>query len=560
MPTPIRLRPGAHAAPVGGGLLITGRGTTRLVRGDAAVLDAVWLRMLPAFHRGTDPARLAGLSSVAAAIIGALDSAGLLLPVDPSWPDHPTLEYLASVAEEPFEAWSRFRALKVSVVGTGPAALAAERALLSFGLAEAELRAADPDVVITVDDAAPVRAGTAWIGIASCGERVVVGPLRTVEGGSALDDALAMLGARPAPTSPVAARLAGNLAAADVLAFGAGLAEAYRWRASVVHVDGARVESVLVTTPGARPLSAEAAPGAAVGPLVAPSPVVDLATSVEVAQSRLLDGRVVLAFGADADEAGENVSLAAARCFVPEEVGGLWHADGTPEPGVGDAVAAAGTSTDGFLRDALLRILSTRISDLTCFTAPRTVVLAGLPATLAPDVAFFGRLGIPLTVAVSELRGAPEAFAAVTVSTYGRLLGFGCGGDEESALLGAFRQATLVVQRGADPCPTRADDGKWDPGPVLDALAASGTPLVTGRWTGAPTTALPAILGWAGLAGLAGGGASARTSSEAVAGATTAATTDATTAPAIEPANTPTTGPTTKPTVEPTIEPTTEED
>lgn len=524
MPTPIRLRPGVHAAPVAGGLLITGRGTTRLVRGDAAVLDAVWLRMLPAFHRGTDPVRLSGLSAVAAAIIEALESAGLLLPVDPAWPDDPTLEYLASVADRPLAAWTWFRALRVSVVGGGPAAVAAERALLGFGLPASQLGAADPDVVITVDAAGPPPEGVAWVGIAACGERVVVGPVRTGKGALSLDDAMVMLGARPAATSPVALRLAGNLAAADVLAFGAGLADGYRWRASVVHVDGARVERVLVATAGARALGelrsgGESTPDVAVeaeaaGPLGAPMAVADVAGPFEALQSRLLDGRVVVAFGADVDEASANASVAAARCFVPERVEGLWYADGTASPEVGDAIAVAGTSVEGFQRDALRRILSTRLAGLGCFTEPRVVAAPELPAGVVTDLAFFERLRIPLTVTVSGLRGAAGAFVAASVATYGRTLGFDCGAEEEAVLIGAFHQAMLVVQSGAETCPTYADDGKWDPGPVLDALAAAGTPLVAGLWTGAPADALGALVGWAGLGGTADADATTTASTE----------------------------------------------
>lgn len=525
MPPSIRLRPGVHAAPVAGGLLVTGRGATCLVPGDAAVLDALWLRMLPVLHRGTDPARLTSRSGLAELIVETLDTAGLLLPADPAWPDEPALEFLASVADEPLEAWHRFRALKVAVVGDGergPAALAVERALVSFGLPAAHLCADDPDVVVTIDGGAPAGDGVAWLGIASCGDRVVVGPLRTGDGGLSLDDAVAVLGAVPGPTSPVAARLAGGLAAADILAFGAGLAPAYRWRASVVHVDGARVETVPVATPGARRLTHDDAVPDAVagGPLAAPMPVVDLAGPREVAQSRLLDGRIVLAFGGTECEAAGNVSAAAARTLVPERAGGLWHADGSPATGIPQSVAVVGTSVDGFLRDAVRRILSGPAAGAAagCLDDARMVTTADLPAALAADVAFFERLQIPLTVTVQGLRGGAGAFSVAMVATYGRTLGVDCGGDEEAALAGAFHQALLVVQRGADPCPTHADDEKWDPHPVLDAFAAAGTPVVTGRWTGEPASALPVLLGWAGVAGVAGAGGAGSAGSQGTAG------------------------------------------
>jgi hypothetical protein len=238
------------------------------------------------------------------------------------------------------------------------------------------------------------------------------------------------------------------------------------------------------------------------GPLADPAPVVDLAGPRDVAQSRLLDGRVVLAFGGNGCEAVGNVAAAAARSFVPAGDGELWHADGSPAPDATQRTVVVGTSVDGFLRDAVRRILSTLPDEFasTYLDASRSLEIPDFPTALAEDAAFFERLRIPLTVTVRGLCGAADGFSVATVATYGRALGFDCAGDEEAALAGALHQAMLVVQRGADPCPTHADDEKWDPHPVLDAFAAAGTPLVTGRWTGEPAGALPALLGWAGLA------------------------------------------------------------
>lgn len=288
---PLRLRPGVHVAPADGGLSITGLGRILMMPGPTE-LSATWDLLFPGLHAGEPVDELLAVLPEAdrptgRAILRALHEAGLLLDarksaaVDERERDrfHRTISYLEARAAEPYQAFRLLRATTVLVSGGGQAALAAGRALLRAGvgglmLADAEatelaevaaevdipLNAGAPQVIVTVDAEAPPAGGLPWFGVLLAGELALVGPGGVPDSEQAtLVDTVTRHRQRtgikltPAPTSPVAAALAGNLAALQVVDRLADVPDANQ--AHVVTVTGMRVTRHPVSRPRSEDLN-----------------------------------------------------------------------------------------------------------------------------------------------------------------------------------------------------------------------------------------------------------------------------------------------------------------
>jgi hypothetical protein len=215
--------------------------------------------LYPAVHRGGPAEDLVATlpdahQATGHAILRVLGKAGLLLDLRArdalddveTAQFRRTVSYLEATAPEPYSAFRRLRETHVRVEGTGPAALAAGRTLLRAGvggldcpdeqLADALgvlLNTDGPaEVVITVDRNQP-PGSQLWCGVFLCGGTAVVGPCGAPEALGELTSAA---------TSPVAAALAGNLAALHVVNRVAELTEAPH--TDVIEVEGMRVTQV----------------------------------------------------------------------------------------------------------------------------------------------------------------------------------------------------------------------------------------------------------------------------------------------------------------------------
>ncbi|MEU6652814.1 hypothetical protein ABZ904_26115 [Streptomyces sp. NPDC046900] len=535
----VRLRPGVHVAPVGEGLRITGRGRSRILRGDARTLDRIWQRIFPRLHEGSSPEDLvsplpATDAEAAGRLLDLFEQLGLLLgqrPVPDRQPFSDVLRYLESCADDPAAALDRFRSLEVFLSGTGDVVLAAGRALLSFGLARlvlvevpepvcAELRelatgrggaevvVADAigsdGLVITVDAPAVPRTRAHWLGVARCGQRAVVGPLGRPGSGLTLADLPDAAPHEAEHLSPMVQVLAGNLAALDAFAFGAGLASAHGWRAHVVHTDGLRVERTLVARSDAAPWSgrpdAPVVPGLGVlNAGLEPALLADSGLPMAVAQCELPDGRAGLGFAAPEDE---DLAVAAARLdalrrLVPGTPQALWDERSSSHLAApAEARPVVGSSAEDALRDGIRRLLCDPAMASSLLEPAHRVEPSSLDGSAADLFKALDRFGIPMELEVAAPAAVPAGLRVARVSTYGRLLGTDCAPSADQALAGALGQAALSVTRGADPVPTHAADERWDPSPVIEALREQGHTVLTARWTGAPAPDIDAVLGW----------------------------------------------------------------
>jgi len=246
--SPLRLRPGVHVAPTADGLSVTGLGRVLTVPGPSA-LGTTWDMLFPAVHRGGPAEDLVATlpdahQATGHAILRVLGKAGLLLDLRArgalddveTAQFRRTVSYLEATAPEPYSAFRRLRETHVRVEGTGPAALAAGRTLLRAGVGgldcpsvpDASGAEGPAEVVITVDGNQPPDSPL-WCGVFLCGDTAVVGPC----GAGPLGEYTS------AATSPVAAALAGNLAALHVINRVAELTEPPH--TDVIEVEGMRV-------------------------------------------------------------------------------------------------------------------------------------------------------------------------------------------------------------------------------------------------------------------------------------------------------------------------------
>lgn len=296
-----RLRPAVHVAPVADGLLFVGWQQSLVLHGSES-LSRLWDALFPHLHRGVDFERLLGAlpetaRTAARTMLDELDHHGFLLreqplqlvhPMDDSRAAHPehrrTRAFLDAAADDPAGAERSLRTTPVAVHGRGDVALSAARSLIRLGVGDvvvtdAELRERLQDladehgavlladdhshlaVTVTVGPVEPTGYGPR-IGVVELGDHAVVGPLRAAPTDPGVEQALLRMRARgdhaePAPVPTVAARLAGGLAALQVVHHVCGIRTEYDGRAHVVDAERLTTTThpvVLAGRDGAAPL------------------------------------------------------------------------------------------------------------------------------------------------------------------------------------------------------------------------------------------------------------------------------------------------------------------
>ncbi|MEO6703550.1 MAG: hypothetical protein ABI140_08605, partial [Jatrophihabitantaceae bacterium] len=423
-----------------------------------------------------------------------------------------TANYLDSFADQPARSFELIRSGTVSVTGSGPASFAAARALLSFGfgtvqvsdpavagrlatLASAGLVAsidADADLMIWVGQRP--QPAPASIGVLPAGELSFVGPVTDSATGPDLEDVLdryrLRTGSRPAAadTSPVAAALAGNLAALQALHWRAGLPNAGEPAAHLVHSESLRVQRYPLrraVEAALRPIEppVQVRPAGTVAPAVAnylppadnwllavtdphsgllarPTAIQPSDTGVHASLVTDPVGQPIAGYGSTAEQAARTALAGAARGLL------------TDRPGF--AVAAAGYSVPELLRDAVRRLA------LGAWLDPARSAELFEPA--GDGCARIG--GTELWLASRTVAGRLVALAVDTADRAGRQA------DRHASLAGA--------PAGLDPV-VSMPDADWDPAPALRALAGEAA-VRTVRQLLDPVLDTELLLGWVALA------------------------------------------------------------
>lgn len=575
-----RLRPAVHVAPVADGLLFVGWQKSLVLHGSENLLR-LWEALFPHLHRGVDVDELLEALPqtarlTARTILAELDDHGFLLrdrapdpPVtqDAEHSEHPehlrTRAFLDAAADDPAAAERSLRTTRVAIYGTGEAALSAARSLLRFGVGDVTIAdpilrdrlgdlAAEHSAVLRADDrtrsaVAIVVSGTETpgtgrcIGVMELGDHAVVGPFQSHPSTPGVALALRRLRARgdDAPVGPVptvVARLAGALAALQVVHHVCGISTEYEGMAHLVDAERLTTTTHPVAPEGdalARPL----APTALATPeldaleqlsdertgLIPPLTPADLPqTPLALVHTADAAGTAVHGWARSGDVARYRAALEAARRSVGPAPR-LWDLDST-EPGhhAHVVVSAAGSTFDDLLRDGLQRLVATMLVDEEQ-TSDRFVT------TRAP-LTDHGGSG-PLRDAWSRwcVRGRPQKLERrthrlttsstplVTVelidTASGRTLGMVTAADEDVATAVALDHATAGIDTGPGlgsvpqlAVPPWADSVAEvaphveRPRQLLEALCRPGEVVVAGQWTAEPGWDRLGLVGWVGIA------------------------------------------------------------
>lgn len=198
----VKLRPSARLAPVARGLYCSQGGESFVLSGPRALYDAVDAQ-LAGLSRGIDLEELVAASGPGSRavwhhVLQTLLAHDVLIDLDAvsAPPDarhtaryRDVLAWLESTVADPYAAFARLRAATVAVVGAGPAADAARRSLVRYGVGTVAGSVAGADLALVVN------------GVPSPGVRTLAVQARD-------DHALV------APAGPATTALAGRVAAA----------------------------------------------------------------------------------------------------------------------------------------------------------------------------------------------------------------------------------------------------------------------------------------------------------------------------------------------------------
>lgn len=569
-----RLRPAVHVAPVPEGLLFVGWQESMVVHGSSS-LWRLWEAMFPHVHRGVDLDQLItalpeSARAVAQQVLEQLDARGFFLHEQtgavgtargPVHPDHErTLAFLEAAAPDPVRAQERLRTSAVEVRGRGDVAVHAARSLLRLGAGDltvidaaarrelapladehgAALRSqagGTPVITITVDETFTPETG-ACVGVIQLGDHALVGPLQAGvhdPGVSVALDRVRVRGdaARQAPTPAVAARLAGGLAALQVVHFLCGITTEYEGMTYLVDAErlGTTTHPVWPQGPTvAEPLRGADGPGVGENALeeltnertgiLPPAMPFDLPQTPLALIQTDVDSDVV-GWAASGAVARYRVALESARALASTATPRVWTASGQELAPPAMLVSAAGRDDDGMIGHGVQRLLaqilaepSERARRLVTGTRSRLRLDDVPPPVRSALERLAVRRTVDLVATTSRLVGGCPALAVVELSDAqtGRVLAVVASADEAWAQAAAVdhASATLSVTGQADAVPQLAvppwaGDGEVSPEPgdvraLLAALCLPGETPVTGRWSLEPALDSLGVVGWVGVA------------------------------------------------------------
>lgn len=545
-PRRLRLRAAVHITPVDGGLYCVGWQETLKISGSAA-LGRLWSALFPHLHRGADPEALTAAlppsaRGAARRLLDELLDKGFLrdepasgaVEAPPAHPEHRrTLAFLDSAVDDPAAAFERLRTRPIAVHGTGPMAEAAVRCLVSLGAGRVEtddpteelrrhavergaelgpVPAGPPPVRVHIDLPEPTGPSAAAVGVAGLGDRVVIGPPRRADGDPDLDTALARMRDRgeatdPGPVPEVAATLAGDLAAMQVLYELTGVSTEYDGRAYLVSAERLQTTVHPLWTPGtavAEPLETDR--GAAtdpdlIGDLCDPvTGVLPAAEPGDLPQMPLalaVCGAGGFGWSETGDVARYRAALGAARDLAASAPAAeLWPVDGGEPREATAPIACVGEDTAAMLCDGLNRLLAEQLAD------PDERDRRFGPAERDSGEG-------DLTVELRRPLLAPEVAVAAAWDA-GRLLAVYAHPDAPTAREVALRHAGAVTQSGQDRdpvpvvatppgAPAAAAAPAWDAAATLAKLCAEGERLLAARSRAEPALDALGAVGWIGL-------------------------------------------------------------
>lgn len=228
----LRLRPIVHASPAPDGVHVRGARSSFTMNG-APGLWRLWQAVAVALAAGSPRAGLLALApnptvrTAVATLLKQLDEHDMLVEVPPGWgesfdaasPPARIASWLASIAPDPVVAWERLRSARVVVLGAGPVAAAASRALTGAGVTVVGADAT------TNQDTVVLAVGEVSVAAASGGDTGFVTPAGTAESARRDAEAIAArIGLRAGDPAPVVlAALVGGAAAHRLVCAVAGL-------------------------------------------------------------------------------------------------------------------------------------------------------------------------------------------------------------------------------------------------------------------------------------------------------------------------------------------------
>lgn len=257
----VKLRPSARLAPVARGLYCSQAGESFVLAGPRALYEAVDAQ-LAGLSNGIDLEELVAASGAASRpvwqhVLRTLLAHDVLIDLDavsaPPDADHAAryrdvLAWLESTDADPYAAFARLRAATVAVVGTGPAADAARRSLIRYGVGTVTGSVTGADLAVVVNGAP--EPGVRTLAVRAAADHALVGPAGPAMTALAERVATAVAADRTlVAAAPLSSVLAGSIAAHLALRLLAG--QPVPADATVLHGRELATDTVALPVPGA---------------------------------------------------------------------------------------------------------------------------------------------------------------------------------------------------------------------------------------------------------------------------------------------------------------------